>query len=183
MRYGDDLRRYITQQFSRNRVLHEPNNLIMYADMIEALRDPILERMIVFDCVQIIREQLNSSGGGGDNSARVKERLRNIATFVGLLTMARDEPLTADYLDVKQELSLAVGSDNSARISLLVTIICHLLKHCEQSTVSNFCCLYVLALKAAFYWTFFSNKHIANISICSCVQFRYSKRSAHGQSA
>ena len=134
VRYGDDLRRYITQQFSRNRVLREPNNLTLYAEMIEALGDPVLERMIVRDCVQTTREQLNS----GESGSRIKERLRNLATFIGMLTMARDEPLTADLLNVKQELSLAVNSDDSARISLIVTIICHLLKHCEQSTVSIF---------------------------------------------
>ncbi|KAI6193425.1 Not1 [Aphelenchoides besseyi] len=136
---GDKLRSHLVVQFCRTRALCEYNNLELYAEMIGLIQDEKLCDQIVFESVKVVNEILHANIVNG----KVKEKLRSIGTFIGLLTLARDIPILASTADFKRMLVDAMASKNSQRICLMVVLITHLLKYCERSIIFKKDCTWV----------------------------------------
>ncbi|KAI6225249.1 Sidoreflexin [Aphelenchoides fujianensis] len=129
--FDDDMRNFLVVQFGRNRAATEPNNLEMYADMIDVINDRLLHERTVHECVKVVHEILEA----GVVTAQVKEKLRNVGAFIGLLTIARDQPIESSLLDLKNLLNEAAASDDPQRICLMVVLVTHVLKYCQRSNV------------------------------------------------
>ncbi|KAI6230240.1 CCR4-NOT transcription complex subunit 1 [Aphelenchoides fujianensis] len=136
---GDELRKQLVVHFGRGRAANEVNNLELYAEMIQRVKDETLRTQVVAECVKVVKELLELS----DVTARVKKKLRNMGAFIGLLTICRDVPITARELDLKRMLVRAAESKDSQRICLVVVLITHVLKDCQRSTIFQKECTWV----------------------------------------
>ncbi|KAI6196201.1 hypothetical protein M3Y94_01080700 [Aphelenchoides besseyi] len=141
---GDRLRSHLITQFCRTRALCEYNNLELYAEMISLVQDETFCDQIVMESVKVVTEILDANVVNG----KVKEKLRNIGTFIGLLTLARDIPILASTADFKRMLIDAMAKKDSQRICLMVVLITHLLKYCERSIIFKKDCTWVSRLIA-----------------------------------
>ncbi|KAI6230943.1 hypothetical protein M3Y95_00329400 [Aphelenchoides besseyi] len=137
--FGDSLRSQLITQFCRTRALCEGNNLELYAEMIRIVQDEKLCDQIIVESVKVVNEILDAEVV----NAKVKEKLRNIGSFIGLLTLARDIPIQADIADLKRMLIDAMATKNPQRICLMVVLITHVLKYCERSTIFKKDCTWV----------------------------------------
>lgn len=72
-----------------------------------------------------------------------KESLRNLGTFMGLITIARDKHISADLIDFRPLLEHAFQSNNDARLTLAVVLVTHVFKHCQRSVIFKKNCTWV----------------------------------------
>jgi len=76
----------------------------------------------------------------------IKEALRNVGTFFGLITIVRDKPINADSINFRPLLEDAIKSNNEAKLQLTVVLVTHVFKHCQRSVIFKKDCTWVSAI-------------------------------------
>lgn len=116
------------------RVVNEPNNLELYANLVKLIDDEDFDEMILDELGVICTSLLNKTNA----SKSVKEALRNLGVFLGLLTIVRNKPINADMFNFRQMLEESFQSGDNVRLTLAVVFVTHVFKYCQHSLVSIF---------------------------------------------
>lgn len=130
----------------RRRILAESNHLQLYVDLVTQIRSERFARFVLeASCGyarQLIEEESPASAAGGPGGAPKSPRdvLRNLGTFVGLLTFGRDEPLEPDLLDMAEMLRKAEESADDELMERVLPFITRVVRACRVSKVSILTC-------------------------------------------
>ncbi|KZT03564.1 Not1-domain-containing protein [Laetiporus sulphureus 93-53] len=134
----EEMREQFQEQFSRwfanyivdQRVGTEPNNHQLYLRLLEALDTNSLFHFVLHETFVKSAAMLNSEKTMTSSSERAV--LKNIAGWLGKITLARDRPIKHKSLSFKD--LLIEGYDNG-RLMVAVPFVCKTLEPCAQSKV------------------------------------------------
>ncbi|KAI6177557.1 hypothetical protein M3Y97_00920400 [Aphelenchoides bicaudatus] len=142
------------------RVISEANNLKVYADLIQDINDEELEEYLLSELATTCKELLEKAEASSAN----KEALRNVGTFLGLVTIVRNKPIPAEHFDFCPLLESAVSSRDEVRLIMTIVFVTHVLKYCQFSLIFRQNCTWVSRIidaLNAIYSNFSSNPYIS----------------------
>ncbi|KAF9532432.1 Not1-domain-containing protein [Crepidotus variabilis] len=132
-----EMREQFTDQYSRwfanylvdQRISTEPNNHPLYLRFLDALDRQKLFKLILQETFQKASALLNSerSVSGSDRNA-----LKNVGTWLGTITLARDHPIKHKNLSFKD---LLVEGYDSNRLIVAIPFVCKTIEPCAKSRV------------------------------------------------
>ncbi|KAF8197388.1 Not1-domain-containing protein [Pholiota molesta] len=133
----EEMREQFVDQYSRwfanylvdQRISTEPNNHPLYLRFLDALdRQPLL-KLILQETFVKAATLLNSdkSISGSDRNA-----LKNVGTWLGTITLARDQPIKHKNLSFKD---LLIEGYDSGRLIVAIPFVCKTLEPCVKSKV------------------------------------------------
>lgn len=133
-----DMREQFQEQYSRwfanylvdQRVATEPNNHSLYLRFLDALNIKALFQFVLHETFVKSAQLLNSEKTMQMSSER--STLKNIAAWLGSITLARDHPIKHKNLSFKD--LLIEGYDNG-RLIVAIPFVCKTLEPCARSTV------------------------------------------------
>lgn len=107
----------------------EPNFHSLYVSFIDGLKMPIIESIIILETLSEIRDLINSEKTL--NSSQERSLLKNLGTWLGSITLAKNKPIKHSNLAFKE--LLLQGYDNK-RLIVIIPFVCKVL---EQSNASR----------------------------------------------
>lgn len=153
----EDMKRHFDTRYSRwfahylvnTRVTVEPNNHGLYMRMLENLDTPILEDHVLWETYNKSAELLNSEKTLSDS--QTKTVLKNMAIWLGKMTVARDLPIKHRDLSLKD---LLLQGYDAKRLNVVIPFVCQIMLQCHDSRVfhpPNPWFMAILRLLAEFY--------------------------------
>jgi CCR4-NOT transcription complex subunit 1 len=135
---ANDLKRLIVARYSRwfaeylvnARISVEPNNHGLYMQLIETLSLAILEKHVLWETYRKSAQLLNSEKTLDNSQDKVV--LKNIASWLGKLTVARDLPVKHRQLSLKDVL---VQGYDEKRLQVAIPFVCKIMEQCAKSKV------------------------------------------------
>ena len=133
-----DLKRLIAARYSRwfaeylvnSRISVEPNNHGLYMQLLEALSLAILEKHVLWETYRKSAQLLNAEKTLDNSQDKVV--LKNIASWLGKLTVARDLPVKHRQLSLKDVL---VQGYDEKRLQVAIPFVCKIMEQCSKSRV------------------------------------------------
>jgi hypothetical protein len=122
--------KWFSNFFIVNRVSAENNNHSIYNDLISYIDSKELNNLLIRDTIIFIKKLLNS-----ENIAKeVKEKnlLKNLGNWLGIMTLAKNKPILAKDLDLKE---LIFEAYENGRLGPIITFICKILEHSLKTKV------------------------------------------------
>lgn len=141
--------RWFAHYLVNTRITVEPNNHGLYMRMLRDLDAPILETHVLWETYNKSAELLNSEKTLNDSQA--KTVLKNIAVWLGKMTVARDLPIKHRNLSLKD---LLLQGYDAKRLNVVIPFVCQIMLQCHDSKVfhpPNPWFMAVLRLLAEFY--------------------------------
>ncbi|WFC98612.1 CCR4-NOT core subunit cdc39 [Malassezia yamatoensis] len=124
----------ILQWFAKYLVLErvsiEPNNHELYMHVLDALYQPKVYRGVLYETLVRLKALLESEKTMQSTSERTV--VKNLASWLGLLTLARNKPIR--YRDIGFKELLLQGHESS-RLIVVIPFVCKTLEHCASSNV------------------------------------------------
>lgn len=131
----------MAHQIVVSRVIESDEKRIdFYASFFHCMKNTKIIKTFITECIDailkiIINESIDSkSKGKGDSAKLASPSVKNIATFLGYLTLVHNRPLLAEDIDLKQ-LFLEAHEKKCASIAILV--VCKILRTGEKSKIFN----------------------------------------------
>lgn len=128
--FKDDYSRWFANYLVDQRVSTEPNNHQLYLRFLDALDRKALFKFILHET--FVKSAALLSADQTLKSAAERTVLKNMASWLGTLTLARDKPIRHNNLSFKD--LLIEASDNN-RLPLAIPFVCKTLEPCAKSTV------------------------------------------------
>ena len=125
-RYSRWFANYLVDQ----RVSTEPNNHQLYVRFLDALGAKALYKFVLHETLVKSSLLLNSEKTGSQGSERAI--LKNVGSWLGTITLARDQPIKHRNLSFKE--LLLEGYDNN-RLVVAIAFVCKTLEPCSRSKV------------------------------------------------
>ncbi len=133
----EEMREQFVDQYSRwfanylvdQRISTEPNNHPLYLRFLDSLDRQLLLKLILQETFVKAAALLNSdrSVSGSDRNA-----LKNVGTWLGAITLARDQPIKHKNLSFKD---LLIEGYDSGRLIVAIPFVCKTLEPCVKSKV------------------------------------------------
>lgn len=133
----EEMREQFVDQYSRwfanylvdQRISTEPNNHPLYLRFLDSLDRQLLLKLILQETFVKAAAVLNSdrSISGSDRNA-----LKNVGTWLGTITLARDQPIKHKNLSFKD---LLIEGYDSGRLIVAIPFVCKTLEPCVKSKV------------------------------------------------
>ncbi|KAL8767504.1 MAG: hypothetical protein Q9209_006011 [Squamulea sp. 1 TL-2023] len=108
----------------------EPNLQQLYLDVLKLLSDKLLWSEVLRETYKSVHKMLNAESTM--QSSNERKNLKNLASWLGSLTIARDKPIKHKYIAVKDLLIEAHGSD---RLLIVIPFVCNVLVQAKKSVV------------------------------------------------
>jgi CCR4-NOT transcription complex subunit 1 len=128
--FQDQFARWFANYLVDQRVSTEPNNHILYLRLLDALDRKSLTKFILHESILKSCMLLNSEKTLQITSERTV--LKNIASWLGSITFARDRPIKHKNLSFKD---LLIEGYESSRLAVAIPFVCKALAPCAQSQV------------------------------------------------
>ncbi|KAJ9113610.1 hypothetical protein QFC22_005918 [Naganishia vaughanmartiniae] len=122
--------RWFANYLVNTRITVEPNNHGLYMRMLKTLDAPILESHVLWETYIKTAELLNAEKVLTD--AQAKNVLKNIAVWLGKMTVARDLPIKHKNLSLKD---LLLQGYDAKRLNVVVPFVCQIMLQCHDSKV------------------------------------------------
>lgn len=122
--------RWFAHYFIQSRVSVEPNNHPLYMQFLEALNKGSLEKHILYETFAKIHTLLNSDKTV--SQAPDRATLKNLGSWLGRLTLARDKPIKHKNLSLKD---LLIEGYDAKRLIVAIPFVCKVLEQCSRSKV------------------------------------------------
>jgi len=122
--------RWFAHYFIGSRISVEPNNHALYMQFIEALDRDAFERHVLYETYSKTYTLLNSEKTV--SQAQDRATLKNLGSWLGRLTLARDLPLKFNQLSLKD---LLVEGYDAKRLIVAIPFVCKVLEQCARSKV------------------------------------------------
>jgi CCR4-NOT transcription complex subunit 1 len=108
----------------------EPNFHSLYVAFIDTLKMPQVEQIVLHETLSEIRDLLNSEKTL--NSSQERSLLKNLGTWLGSITLAKNKPIRHSNLAFKE---LLLQGYDSKRLIVVIPFICKVLEQCTSSKV------------------------------------------------
>ncbi|TDL27216.1 Not1-domain-containing protein [Rickenella mellea] len=127
-RFKDEYSRWFANYLVDQRISHEPNNHSLYLRFLDALDRPPLGRFILNETFVKSASVLNSEKTL--QSASERALLKNLASWLGQITLARDKPIKHKNVSFKD---LLIEGADSNRLIVAIPFVCKVLESCAKS--------------------------------------------------
>ncbi|GAA6042737.1 hypothetical protein JCM8097_005557 [Rhodosporidiobolus ruineniae] len=112
------------------RVSIEPNNHQLYQQFLDALQMPQLVKRVLYETFVKLATLLNSDKTVQSSTERTL--LKNLGSWLGGLTLAKDKPIKQSNIAFKQ---LLIEGYDSSRLIVAIPFVCKVLEQCAKSRV------------------------------------------------
>mmetsp|Transcript_13754 Transcript_13754/g.26653 ORF Transcript_13754/g.26653 Transcript_13754/m.26653 type:complete len:2543 (+) Transcript_13754:61-7689(+) len=112
------------------RICRESNFQNLYADFLDACKDAVLSKQLTDTTYDYIKVVLSTNKVL--TSANERSVLKNLGSWLGLLTIAKNKPLRANKLSLKQ---LVLDAYEQGRLIAVIPFVAKVLEACAKSTV------------------------------------------------
>ena len=129
--HGPLVYRWLASILVGKRIANEANNHQLYLDLLPRQASPSLLTLQLFVLMELyvrIRELLNAEQTTSSSNDRTT--LKNLGSFLGNFTLARDKPILFAYLPLKEILLEAYQID---RLLVAIPFVCKVLEACRHS--------------------------------------------------
>lgn len=143
--------RWFSHYLVTQRVAIEPNNLALYARLLDRPKLRVVRDKTIKETYACIWKLLESDTTASSTEDRAK--LKNLGSWLGLLTLARDKPISAAEMRLKQLLLDLYDQD---LLILGIPLACKILLQAKKSKVYNAdnpWFMDIMRLLAELYWT------------------------------
>ena len=121
---------YVARYLVVNRASLEPNFHLVYAKMLSTLKLEELDKQVLKQTYIAINALLHSERITTSLSER--SLLKNLGSWLGLQTLAKNKPVLHKDLDLK---SLLFDAFERGRLIVVIPFVCKILNHCAKSKV------------------------------------------------
>ncbi|KAL8949047.1 MAG: hypothetical protein Q9222_004818 [Ikaeria aurantiellina] len=108
----------------------EPNQQDLYLDLLKMLGDKLLWAEVLRETYVSVQRVLNSESTM--QSLNERKNLKNLAAWLGSLTLARDKPIKHKYISFKD---LLIEGHETERLLIVVPFVCNVLVQAKHSIV------------------------------------------------
>lgn len=129
-RYSDKYARWFARYLVEERVSTEPNNHGLYIRFLDSLNRPYLMRFILHETYVKSAHLINDDATLVNQQDRVV--LKNLATWLGSITLAHDKPIKHRNLSIKD---LLIEGYDHQRLLVVIPFACKVLEAAARSTV------------------------------------------------
>ncbi|GAA6009388.1 hypothetical protein JCM10207_003757 [Rhodosporidiobolus poonsookiae] len=112
------------------RVSIEPNNHALYQQFLDALKMPVLVKRVLYETFVKLATLLNSDKTVQSSTERTL--LKNLGSWLGGLTLAKDKPIKQSNIAFKQ---LLIEGYDSNRLIVAIPFVCKVLEQSSKSRV------------------------------------------------
>eukprot|EP00808_Paulinella_micropora_P008543 g23682.t1 len=111
----------------------EPNNHELYGNLIDIMNQTKLKHQLKETTYYYIKILLKSATDDGSRSEKDDRRLlRNLGSWLGCITLAKNKPLRANMLDLSQ---LIIDAYDEGRLIVVIPFVANVMKACKDSRV------------------------------------------------
>lgn len=128
--FEDEYSRWFANYLVDQRISTEPNNHSLYLRFVDALDRQALSKFVLQETFVKSAAMLNSEKTMQSGSER--NTLKNVAAWLGTITLARDRPIKHKNLSFKD---LLIEGYESGRLVVAIPFVCKTLEPCVKSTV------------------------------------------------
>jgi CCR4-NOT transcription complex subunit 1 len=129
-RFKDEYARWFANYLVDRRICTEPNNHQLYLRFLDAINSTSLMKNILQESYSKSGLLLNSEKTL--QSAVERTTLKNLGSWLGLITLARNKPIKFRNISFKD---LLIEGYDSSRLIVAIPFVCKILEHCAESTV------------------------------------------------
>ncbi|KAL8716261.1 MAG: hypothetical protein Q9220_000166 [cf. Caloplaca sp. 1 TL-2023] len=108
----------------------EPNQQELYLDLLKMLGDQLLWAEVLRETYVSVQRMLNSESTM--QSLNERKNLKNLAAWLGSLTVARDKPIKHKYISFKD---LLIEGHETERLLIVIPFVCNVLAQAKHSMV------------------------------------------------
>ncbi|WFD05251.1 CCR4-NOT core subunit cdc39 [Malassezia vespertilionis] len=127
---GPDLLRWLARYIVLERVSTEPNNHELYMRFLEGLHQPTIFRYVLYETIAKLKVLLESEKTMQSTTERTT--LKNLASWLGTITLARNKPILFRNIAFKE---LLMQGHESGRLIVVIPFVCKVLEQCANSSV------------------------------------------------
>lgn len=126
----EDLLHWLARYLVAERVSTEPNNHELYLQFLERLELPRAFVFVLHETMAKLKGLLEAEKT--TQSSQDRTVLKNLASWLGLTTLAQDRPIKHRYMALKE---LLLQGHEVGRLIVAIPFVCKVLEHCSRSTV------------------------------------------------
>lgn len=108
----------------------EPNNHDLYMQVLDGIEQPAVFRYVLYETLVKLKSLLESEKTMQSTSERTV--LKNLASWLGSATLAKNKPIRFRNLALKE---LLLQGHESGRLIVVIPFVCKVLEHCATSDV------------------------------------------------
>jgi hypothetical protein len=127
---NENIIKWFSNFFIVNRVSAENNNHQIYNELISMIDSKELNLLLYKDTVSFIKRLLVSENLAKDN--KEKNVLKNLGSWLGIMTLAKNKPILAKDLDIKE---IIFEAFENGKLMAIVTFVCRILDHSSKTKV------------------------------------------------
>jgi CCR4-NOT transcription complex subunit 1 len=128
--FRDQHARWFANYLVDQRISTEPNNHALYLRFLDSLEMNVLSKLVLQETLVKATSLLNSEKTMQSSPERAT--LKNIGSWLGIITLARDRPIKHKNLSFKD---LLIEGYDSGRLIVAIPFVCKTLEPCAQSKV------------------------------------------------
>lgn len=122
--------KWFSNFFIVNRVSVEHNNHIIYNELISLIDSKELNNLLIKDTIAFIKKLLNSESIAKET--KEKNILKHLGSWLGIMTLAKNRPILAKDLDLKD---LIFDAYENGKLGPIITFVCKILEHSVKTKV------------------------------------------------
>lgn len=127
---NENYMKWFSNFFIVNRVSVEHNNHIIYNELISLIDSKELNNLLIKDTIIFIKKLLNSENIAKET--KEKNLLKHLGSWLGIMTLAKNRPILAKDLDLKE---LIFDAYENGRLGPIITFVCKILEHSVKTKV------------------------------------------------
>jgi len=122
--------KWFSNFFIVHRVSVEHNNHIIYNELITQIDSKELNNLLIKDTIIFIKKLLNSENIAKET--KEKNLLKHLGSWLGIMTLAKNRPILAKDLDLKE---LIFDAYENGKLASIITFVCKILEHSIKTKV------------------------------------------------
>ena len=127
---NDNIIRWFSNFFIVNRISSEFNNHQKYNELITYINNKELNNYLIRDTIHCIHQLL--SRDNTEKEQKEKLALKNLGSWLGLMTLAKNKPILARDLDLKE---IIYDAYENGKLRTIIPFISKILEHCVKTKV------------------------------------------------
>jgi len=127
---NDNVIKWFSNFFILNRISVEYNNHQIYYELITYIDSKELNQLLIKDTISFIRKLLLSETIAKD--AKEKKVMINLGSWLGIMTIAKNKPILARDLDLKE---IIFDAYENGKLTAIIPFICKILEHSAKTKV------------------------------------------------
>ena len=122
--------KWFSNFFILNRVSVENNNHGIYNELISLIDFKELNNLLIKDTIIFIKKLLNSENIAKET--KEKNILKHLGSWLGIMTLAKNKPILAKELDLKE---IIFDAYENGKLGPIITFVCKILEHSVKTKV------------------------------------------------